>query len=116
MPRVSFKYGLTDEDKAVALENGIALSTVYARLRSGWDKQRAITEKPKAVPFAGMERDENGEVIAGDRPKGKTRAFSIPREMDEALDRAIANSGKTQSEFVADLVVQHLSPKKKPSR
>jgi hypothetical protein len=115
MPRVSFKYGLTDEDRAIAKENGIAISTVYARLRTGWEKQRAIMEKPRAVPFAGMERDENGEVI-GERPKGKTRAFALPRDMDDQLDRAIAESGKTQSEFVSDLVLQYLSSKKKSSR
>jgi hypothetical protein len=115
MPRVSFKYGLTNDDKAIAEQNGIAISTVYARLRSGWDKQRAITEKPQKVPFSGMERDENGEII-GENPKGKPRAFALPRDLDSLLDSAIADSGKSQSEFVSDLLIAAISPTKKPSQ
>ena len=115
MPRTSTKYGITGEDKAIAEQNGIAISTVYARLRSGWDKKRAITEKPQKVPFSGMERDENGEMI-GENPKGKTRAFALPRDLDSLLDSAIADSGKSQSEFVSDLLIAAISSAKKPSR
>jgi len=113
MARSSTKYGITESDKAIARQNNIARSTVYARLRSGWEKQRAITEKPQKVPFTGLSRDENGEYFA-EKPKGKPRAFTLPRELDTALDSAIEASGKSQSDFVSDLVVELLQ--KKPSR
>ena len=110
MPRVSYKYHISEEDKAIAGSNGIALSTVYARLRQGWDKERAITEPPKKLKLSQMKRNEWGE-IQSDRKRGKARTIYMPEELDAKLDRAIANSGKSQSVYIADLVEAFLQKK-----
>ena len=107
MPRVSYKYHLTKEDKAIAESNGIALSTVYARLRQGWDKERAISSPPKKLKLSEMKRNEWGE-IQSDRKRGKARTIYMPEELDQKLDRVIANSGKSQSAYIAALVEAHL--------
>jgi hypothetical protein len=103
MPRVSYKYHFTEEDKAIAESNGIAISTVYARLRQGWDKGRAISEPPKKLKLSQMSRNEWGE-IQSDRRRGKGRTIYLPEDLDEKLDRAIAISGKSQSAYIAELV------------
>lgn len=114
MPRVSFKYGVTEDDKAIAKQNGIAMSTVYARLRSGWDKEIAITQKPGANPFANLDRDPNGELVSRD-PKGKTRSFQIPARYDGDLDAAIASSGISASDWFAQAAIAKLEAKKLPT-
>ena len=107
MPRVSYKYHISEKDKVIALGNGIALSTVYARLRQGWDKERAISEPPRKLKISEMKRNEWGE-FQSDRKRGKARTIYMPEELDQKLDRAIATSGKSQSAYIADLVEAHL--------
>lgn len=107
MPRVSYKYHISEEDKAIAESNGIALSTVYARLQNGWDKDRALSQPPKKLKVSGMKRNECGE-IQSERRRGKGRTIYLPEDLDEKLDRAIAISGKSQSSYIADLVEQCL--------
>lgn len=111
MPRVSYKYGLSENDKAIAKENGLSISTVYARLRSGWDKETAITQKPGANPFANLDRDPNGELVSRD-PKGKTRSFQIPARYDVDLDAAIASSGISASDWFAQAAIAKLELEK----
>jgi hypothetical protein len=115
MPRVSFKYGLTEDDKAIAKQNGLSMSTVYARLRSGWDKETAINQKPGSNPFANLDRDPNGELVSRD-PKGKTRSFQLPARLDADLDAAIASSGISTSDWIAQAAIAKLEQKSKISK
>ncbi len=110
MARVSYKYGLSQEDKALAEKNGIPLSTVYARLRSGWDKRRAITSPSTRKARRPIKRNELGEIVTDD-PKGKMRMFQVPQRYEEQLEQAIEVSGKSQSEWVADVIMDYLSRK-----
>ena len=105
--RVSYKYHISEEDKAIAAGNGIALSTVYARLQNGWDKERALSVPPKKLKVSEMKRNACGE-IQSDRKRGKARTIYFPEDLDEKLDQAIAISGKSQSSYIADLVEQCL--------
>ena len=104
-----FAIVLTEESKAIATENGVPHSTVYARLKRGWDLEKAVTEKPRAFSYYG--RDEHGSNIG--KGLGKSRSIRFDQELDEAIDAAIAESGKTQSEFLADLVLPALMKKLK---
>lgn len=110
---------LTKEQTEVAEKNGLSLVTVYARIKRGWGVERAITEPSKSMPhLKEMHRNEGGELISDSgAPKGKIRSFRLPEELDEMADRAIAESGKTQSDWAADIVAQYLlKPKEKRLR
>jgi hypothetical protein len=108
------KVKVTAEELAIAESHGIAYNTVYTRMQRGWDKHRAITESPKTSPAQtlGLERNAEGSIIS-DNPKGKQRSIRLPAEWDEKADQAIAQSGLTQSEWVAGVIVEHLQKKKK---
>lgn len=100
------KVKVTQEQLAIAHNHGLATNTVYARLSRGWDLKKAITEPPKSSPPP-LERNEEGSLIS-DAPKGKQRSIRLPVEWDEVADRAIAESGLTQSEWVANAIVNYL--------
>ena len=115
MPRVSYKYNFTEEDKAIAKANGLSISTVYARLRSGWDKQKAITEQPAKNTFSNLPRDPNGELFSLD-PKGKTRSYQLPIRIEPEFESAIASSGISASDWIAQAVSEKLEAQKKASK
>jgi hypothetical protein len=115
MPRVSYKYNFSEDDKAIAKENGLSISTVYARLRSGWDKQRAITEQPAKNSFSKLPRDSNGELFTLD-PKGKTRSYQLPIRIEPEFESAIAASGISASDWIAQAVSEKLEAQKKASK
>lgn len=108
MPRVSYK--VSEEDKAIAAGNGIPLSTLYARIRSGWEIERAISTPSGKNRSSKVDRDENGEVIA--QNLGKQRIFRLPDFLDEKMDQLIEKSGLSGSEYVRDVIVRHLKRKK----
>jgi hypothetical protein len=77
---------------AIAEKNGILTNTLYARLNRGWDIEKAISTPPKKQPhLAKMKRNEEGEIVT-DREKGKARGVRFPKEKDDLIDEAIANS------------------------
>jgi hypothetical protein len=102
---------LPEKYKQIAIANEIPLPTVYRRLKSDWDLQRAVTEKPKKVIIT--QRKETGELIALDRPKGNTISFTPYQDNEELLEKAIAKSGKPKSVFLADIVDSWLKRNKK---
>jgi 6-phosphogluconolactonase (cycloisomerase 2 family) len=106
------KYGLTDEDKAIAKANGISSSTVLYRLRKGWDKQKAITEIPQKQPLH-VQRDDRGNFIKSySYELGKIRSFKLPEELDPKFEQIVEASGKSVDQYVRDIMVAHVNRKK----
>ncbi len=90
---------------AIAEKNKIPRTTLYNRLRAGWDIEEAIT-KPSQQRGGKRKRDSEGTFIGVG--KGKPRAFTLPKEWDEKLDKAIADSDLNQSEFLEKIVINKL--------
>ena len=112
-------YGviLDEEHKQKAIANNLSLQTVYARLKRGWDVERAVTEKPKQTTVHDLPRSETGELLPHELPKGKQRSIRLYKHMDDDIDEAIASSGMTQSDFVSMAVEQFYKKLwKKPTR
>lgn len=106
MPRTSKL--LTDEQLAIADKNGIPKVTVYKRIQSGWDIEKAITKPTRKV---GNKKRKDGLFV--DAGRAKARFFSLPVEWDEKLAKAIADSGMNESEWLEQLVINELKSKKK---
>ncbi len=103
---------LPEEYKQKAIDNDLNLQTVYRRLERGWDIERAVTEKAKNTTY-NYKRTEDGSITT-DRPKSeKTRAFINYADNEELYQKALDFTGKTSSQFVADLVDQWLKRNKK---
>jgi predicted transcriptional regulator len=97
---------LVPPDKmAIAEKNGIPRTTLYNRIRAGWDIDEAIS-KPSSSVAKKKQRNEEGIFVGVG--KGKTRGFSVKEEWEEELDKAIAESGLTQSEWVEQTVISKL--------
>lgn len=107
MPKVG---KLVPPDKmAIAEKNGIPRTTLYNRIRAGWDVEDAISKPSKKI--AGKkERNEEGFFVG--IGKGKPRGFTVKEEWDSVLDQAIADSGLTQSEWVEKIIVDKLKRSK----
>ncbi|MGL5941135.1 MAG: CopG family transcriptional regulator [Waterburya sp.] len=93
------------EKMALADANGIPRSTLYNRINNGWDVDRAISEPPKKKAVT-LERNEEGIFVGAG--KGKTRHFSLPEELDEKLDKAIAKSGLAPSQWIEEAITNKL--------
>ena len=103
MPKVG---KLVPPDKmAIADNNGIPRTTLYNRIRAGWDINKAISEPPRKKAVT-LERNEEGTFVSAG--KGKTRHFSLPEELDEKLDKAIAKSGLAPSQWIEETVINRL--------
>lgn len=92
---------LTQENKQKAIENGISLKTVYARLSRGWSEERAVSEIPLKTTCHSLPRSKDGSLAPSKIPKGKQRSIRLYKNMDEDIDKAIAESGLSQSDFVS---------------
>ena len=107
MPKVG---KLVPPDKmAIADKNGIPRTTLYNRIRAGWDIDRAISEPSKKIKGK-KKRNEEGFFV--DTGKGKPRGFTVREEWERALDQAIADSGLTQSEWVEKTIIDKLKRSK----
>ncbi|OKH10820.1 hypothetical protein NIES593_22685 [Hydrococcus rivularis NIES-593] len=104
---------VTAEQMAIAHENGIHTNTVYARLKNGWELTKAITEPPKKLPqLAKLKRNEEGSLIA-EQPKGRLRSLRLDQDLDDAVDKAIAESGLTMADWFSEIVRKNISSKKR---
>ena len=107
MPKVG---KLVPPDKmAIADKNGIPRTTLYNRIRAGWDLDRAISEPSKKTV---NKKKRNEEGIFVDTGKGKPRGFTVREEWEKALEQAIADSGLTQSEWVEKTIIDKLKRSK----
>jgi hypothetical protein len=104
---------LSKEEKAIAVANGIAIQTAYARLARGWDVKRAINTKPQSTVLTQLERSETGELKASKNPKGNLRTFAINKHLDQTLDQLITESGMNQSNFIAKIVEDYIHEQSK---
>ena len=95
---------------AIADRNEIPRTTLYRRISSGWDLERAISEPPKRANNKKRKRNEDGIFV--DTGKGKQRGFTIPEEWEPVLEQAVADSGLTQSEWVGKVIVDKLKRSK----
>lgn len=93
---------------AIAEKNNIPRTTLYNRIRSGWDIEKAISEPPRRT--VKIERDKEGTFIG--IGKGKPRGFTVREEWEKALETAIADSGLTQSEWVEKVIINKLKRSK----
>lgn len=109
MPRESKL--LTDEQLAIAENNGIPKVTVYKRLERGWDIEKAIN-KPTRKP--GNTKRKDGVFV--DAGRGERRHFSLPQEWDDELEKAIAEAKTSESELLEKAVIDWLKTKKKQAR
>ena len=103
MPKVGKK--VPPEKMAIADANGIPRSTLYNRINGGWDIDKAITEPPRKKAIK-LERNEEGIFVGSG--KGKARHFSLPEELDEKLDKAIAKSGLAPSQWIEQVITNKL--------
>jgi hypothetical protein len=106
MPRVSKL--LTDEQLAIAEQNGIPKVTVYKRLDRGWEIEEAIA---KPTRKAGNVKRKDGLFV--DAGRGETKFFSLPVEWDEKLKSAIANSEMSEKEWIEQTIIDKLKSTKK---
>jgi hypothetical protein len=109
MPRSSKL--LTDEQLAIAEQNGIPKVTVYKRLDRGWDIEEAIA-KPTRKP-GNVKRKDGLFVDAG---RAKARFFSLPVEWDEKLTSAIALSQISEREWIEQTIIDKLKAQKKQAK
>ena len=101
---------LPDEYKERAIANGLSIQTVYARIKRGWDLEKAVTEPPKkTAPHVLQSARLEGMIQSGSRPKSHlSRAFNFYQDSEELLDRAIASSGMIKSDFYCHAIEQYL--------
>lgn len=101
MPRESKL--LTEEQLAIAEDNGIPKVTVYKRLERGWDVEKAIAKPTRKV---GNTKRKDGLFV--DAGRAKARFFSLPQEWDDKLTEAIANSGMSENEWLEKTIIDNL--------
>jgi hypothetical protein len=105
---------LSTEDKEKAIAAGLSLQTVYARIKRGWDVEKAITVAPMATPLTELERTATGELLPKDSlPVGRPRTIYLNLIYDEYLDKEIEQSGLGQSRFIAKIIEDYLKKKYK---
>ena len=109
---------LPEDKKKIALANGISLRTVYARIDRGWPIDRAITEPVKAenTPISAQigSRQEGGLLKSPNKkPKGKLISFTPYRDDEKELYQLIAESGKSRSVFISEIIHQWLQARRK---
>ncbi len=100
-------YILPEDKKKEAIANGLALQTVYSRLKRGWEVDRAVSEKPRDTIAHHLERSPTGELLPQDK-KGKQRAFRLPSLMDGEVDQAIASSGLSPTKWYTLAIKEYL--------
>lgn len=98
---------VTSEKMAIAEKNGIPRTTVYNRVRAGWDIEEAITKPPRKSK---RKRDCEGNFTG--IGKAKSRSFTLPNEWDEKLETALSSTDLTQSEFIAKILIKELKKMK----
>jgi hypothetical protein len=98
---------LDEKHKQIALKNNISLQTVYARIKRGWNVDRAVSEVPQKTNVHVLPRSNRGPVLAGEHPKGKHRSIRLYKYMDNEIDQIIEEMGLNQSDFIAMAVEQY---------
>jgi len=101
---------LPDKFKEIAINNGLSIATVYARLKRGWDLDKSVNTPPKSSPIHNLPRDDEGNLLPRDRPKThRSYSFNIYEDLQEAFDKAVLESGKSKSDFVNDAIEFYLN-------
>jgi hypothetical protein len=98
---------LPEEYRQKAIENDLSLTTVYARIKRGWDLDEAVTKPASKIYATNNERIE-GEIQKSDRPRSDLFSVRIYQDNEDLFQEAIKKSGKSKSQFVADAVDYYL--------
>jgi hypothetical protein len=102
---------VSPEKMAIAEKNNIPKTTVYNRVRAGWDVEEAVTKSPRQRNNV-KERGEEGNFIAAGVGKGKKRSFALPTDWDDVLDKEIKASGLIQTEYIEKMILNQLKRSK----
>ncbi len=110
-----------DDYKEKAIANNISVNTVYSRLERGWDLDKAVTTPPIRKTYIHEAKREDGWVIPSDRPRlKKSMSVSLYQDLEPLFNEALADSGLSCSEFIANAIEQYLlklwTPKKNLSK
>ncbi len=97
---------------AIAEANSIPKTTVYNRVRAGWDIEEAITKPPRQRSNVKERGEEGSFIAAGGVGKGKKRSFALPSDWDEVLDKEIEASGMIQAEYLEKVILSKLKRSK----
>ena len=99
---------LSKADREQCEKLGIPISTVYYRLKKGWDKEEAISTPPNPKKSHDLKRSDSGEVLS--RGLGKyTFGFRLPVELEQILLERLEATGKSPQEYLEQLLTEHLS-------
>lgn len=96
------KYkNLTPEQTRRYKEIDLSYTTVMNRIKKlGWSVEKAITTLPtRNVKKREANRDQDGTFKK--KNKGKSRTIHLTKDVDELVDKAIAESDLTQSDYIA---------------
>lgn len=100
---------LPDRYKEIAINNGLSIATVYARLQRGWDLDSSVNTPPKSSPITKLPRDDEGNLLPSDRPKThRSFSFNIYKDLENDFNKAVLESGKSKSDFVSDAIEFYL--------
>jgi hypothetical protein len=104
------KHGvvLPDEYRELAIANGISIKTVYARIKRGWEVNKAVTVLPTKITSAHTNKREEGWIVSGNRAKGSPITFTMYKDSEDLFNEAVNESGLSRSDFVANAVEQYL--------
>jgi hypothetical protein len=110
-----------DDYKEKAIANNISVNTVYSRLERGWDLDKAVTTPPIRKTYIHEAKREDGWVVKSDRPRlKKSMSVSLYQDLEPLFNEALADSGLSCSEFIANAIEQYLlklwTPKKNLSK
>ncbi|WP_373479261.1 hypothetical protein [Geminocystis sp.] len=98
-----------NEYREKAIANNIALATVYSRLERGWDLDKAVTTPPIRKTYIHQAKREDGWVVSSDRPRlKKSMSVSLYEDLEPLFNKALADSGLSCSEFIANAIEQYL--------
>jgi hypothetical protein len=98
-----------DDYKEKAIANNISVNTVYSRLERGWDLDKAVTTPPIRKTYIHEAKREDGWVVKSDRPRlKKSMSVSLYQDLEPLFNEALADSGLSCSEFIANAIEQYL--------
>jgi hypothetical protein len=89
----------TRADIDLAIRNGVSCSTVYRRLHAGWTKEEAVSTPTRRTDTAKQKRSK----LYGMK-RGRSRRYRLPKDWEDTFAIAVAESGRNESDWVAEAI------------